>query len=47
MRNDRMSFRTIAEKLNTETREYLSESEMKEMGKWDAMKVRRVAMMAA
>ena len=47
MRNDGMSFRTIAEKLNGETREYLSESEMNEMGRWDAMKVRRVALMTS
>jgi len=47
MRNGKLSFRTIAEMLNAETREYLSESEMNEMGKWNAMKVRRVALMAA
>jgi DNA invertase Pin-like site-specific DNA recombinase len=47
MRNDGMSFRRIAEKLNDENREFLSDAEMDELGKWDAMKVRRVALMAA
>jgi DNA invertase Pin-like site-specific DNA recombinase len=45
LRSEGRSYREITEILNAETRQYLSEEEMTEMGRWDAMKVRRVAMM--
>ena len=47
LRSEGRSYREITEILNAETRQYLSEEEMTEMGRWDAMKVRRVAMMTA